>query len=150
VNNIDEVNKVLQGIVRGTKIVFVGTIISMLFGFLSVAVIARFFSKAEYGVFHLGFDDFKCCTYSCNNRFSEFSAKRGCILQRERTFKDRISYFNGFSNRIIDEFNSYSVLSFWICLCCSDVQRRESDLRFKGYNSLSLPFLALVIFPVYL
>lgn len=50
---MDEVNKVLQGIVRGTGIVFAGTIISMLFWFLSVVVIARYFSTAEYGVFNL-------------------------------------------------------------------------------------------------
>ncbi|MBE8539381.1 polysaccharide biosynthesis-like protein [Geoglobus acetivorans] len=50
---MDEVNKVLQGIARGTGIGFTGTIISMFFSFLSVAVIARFFSRAEYGVFNL-------------------------------------------------------------------------------------------------
>ena len=48
---LNEVNHALQRIARGAGIVFAGTIISMLFGFLSVAVIARFFSRAEYGVF---------------------------------------------------------------------------------------------------
>lgn len=50
---MNETSWALQKIARGTGIVFVGTIISMLFGFLSVVLIARFFSKAEYGVFSL-------------------------------------------------------------------------------------------------
>ncbi len=43
----------LQKIARGTGIVFAGTVISMFFGFLSRAVIARYFSTSEYGVFNL-------------------------------------------------------------------------------------------------
>lgn len=43
----------MQRIARGAGIVFAGTTISMLFGFLSVVVIARVFSRAEYGVFSL-------------------------------------------------------------------------------------------------
>ncbi|XRP97077.1 flippase [Methanocaldococcus sp. 16A] len=50
---MSEVNKVLHGIARGAGIVFVGTIISMFFGFLSVVIIARYFSTAEYGVYNL-------------------------------------------------------------------------------------------------
>ncbi len=50
---MDETNHALQRIARGTGIIFIGTVISMLFGFLSVVVIARFFSRAEYGVFSL-------------------------------------------------------------------------------------------------
>ena len=50
---MDEVNHALQKIARGTGIVFAGTIISMLFGFLTLTIIARTFSKAEYGVFSL-------------------------------------------------------------------------------------------------
>jgi len=50
---LNEINKVLQGIVRGAGIVFAGTIISMLFWFLNAVVVARFFSTAEYGVFNL-------------------------------------------------------------------------------------------------
>jgi len=38
---------------QGTSIVFAGTVISMLFVFLTLAIIARTFSKAEYGVFSL-------------------------------------------------------------------------------------------------
>lgn len=50
---MNETSWTLQRIARGTGIIFIGAVISMLFGFLSVAVIARFFSKAEYGVFSL-------------------------------------------------------------------------------------------------
>ncbi|KUH34407.1 polysaccharide biosynthesis protein [Thermococcus celericrescens] len=46
-------SQALQKIARGTGIVFAGTVISMLFGFLSRAVIARYFSTGEYGVFNL-------------------------------------------------------------------------------------------------
>lgn len=52
-NFVDEVNHALQRIARGTGIVFAGTVISMFFGFLSRAIIARYFSTGEYGVFNL-------------------------------------------------------------------------------------------------
>lgn len=50
---MSETSKALQKIAKGTGIVFVGTIISMFFGFLSRAIIMRYFSIAEYGVFNL-------------------------------------------------------------------------------------------------
>lgn len=50
---MSEASQALQKIARGTGIVFVGTVISMFFGFLSRAVIARYFSVGEYGVFNL-------------------------------------------------------------------------------------------------
>ncbi|WP_175060120.1 oligosaccharide flippase family protein [Thermococcus sp. 2319x1] len=50
---MSEASKALQRIARGTGIVFAGTIISMFFGFLSRALIARYFSTSEYGVFNL-------------------------------------------------------------------------------------------------
>lgn len=50
---MSEASRALQKIARGTGIVFVGTVISMLFGFLSRTVIARYFSTGEYGVFNL-------------------------------------------------------------------------------------------------
>ena len=50
---MNDVSHALHKIARGTSIVFAGTIISMLFGFLTLAIIARTFSKAEYGVFSL-------------------------------------------------------------------------------------------------
>ena len=40
---MDDVNHDLQRIARGTGIVFAGTIISMFFGFLSRALIAKIF-----------------------------------------------------------------------------------------------------------
>jgi len=50
---MSEASQALQRIARGTGIVFAGTVISMFFGFLSRAVIARYFSTGEYGVFNL-------------------------------------------------------------------------------------------------
>ncbi|MCO6042260.1 flippase [Thermococcus alcaliphilus] len=50
---MSEVNQALQRIARGTGIVFAGTVISMFLGFLSRAIIARYFSTGEYGVFNL-------------------------------------------------------------------------------------------------
>ncbi|AAL80906.1 hypothetical protein PF0782 [Pyrococcus furiosus DSM 3638] len=48
-----EASRALQRISRGTGIIFAGTVISMLFSFLSRAIIARNFSTSEYGVFNL-------------------------------------------------------------------------------------------------
>ncbi|ALM76370.1 hypothetical protein [Thermococcus barophilus] len=50
---MSEASQALQKIARGAGIVFAGTVISMFFGFLSRAIIARYFSTAEYGVFNL-------------------------------------------------------------------------------------------------
>ncbi|KPU63861.1 polysaccharide biosynthesis protein [Thermococcus sp. EP1] len=50
---MSDASQALQKIAKGTGIVFVGTVISMLFQFLSRAIIARYFSTAEYGVFNL-------------------------------------------------------------------------------------------------
>lgn len=50
---MNEASQALQRIAMGTGIVFAGTVVSMFFGFLSRAVIARYFSTSEYGVFNL-------------------------------------------------------------------------------------------------
>ncbi|RLF83583.1 flippase [Thermococci archaeon] len=50
---MSEVSYALQRIARGTGIIFVGTVISMLFGFFNRAIIARYFTTSEYGVFNL-------------------------------------------------------------------------------------------------
>ncbi|WP_258083272.1 flippase [Thermococcus thermotolerans] len=50
---MSEASQALQRIARGTGILFAGTVISMFFGFLSRAIIAREFSREEYGVFNL-------------------------------------------------------------------------------------------------
>lgn len=49
----EDVEAALKRIVRGTGVTFIGTVISMFFGFLSKAIIARYFSTTEYGVFNL-------------------------------------------------------------------------------------------------
>jgi len=53
VNFMSEVSWVLHRIARGTGIIFAGSVISMFFGFLSRAVIARYFTTSEYGVYNL-------------------------------------------------------------------------------------------------
>ncbi|GAB6136350.1 oligosaccharide flippase family protein [Thermococcus prieurii] len=50
---MSEASQALQKIARGTGIVFVGTVISMLLQFVSRAIIARHFSTSDYGVFNL-------------------------------------------------------------------------------------------------
>ena len=50
---MSEASYALQRIARGAGIIFVGTIISMLFGFFNRAIIARYFTTSEYGVFNL-------------------------------------------------------------------------------------------------
>ncbi|NJD98748.1 flippase [Thermococcus sp. LS1] len=50
---MDEVNWALQRIARGTGIVFAGTVLSMLLGFLTRALIARSLDRSQYGVFSL-------------------------------------------------------------------------------------------------
>ncbi|MCD6514219.1 MAG: flippase [Candidatus Odinarchaeota archaeon] len=49
----DEINKTLQKIARGTGIIFTGTILSMFLAFLTRAVIARYYSVSQYGVYSL-------------------------------------------------------------------------------------------------
>ncbi|EEB73823.1 flippase [Thermococcus sp. AM4] len=50
---MDEVNQALHRIARGTGIIFVGTVISMVLGFASRTLLARYFSTSQYGVFNL-------------------------------------------------------------------------------------------------
>lgn len=50
---MSEASQALQKIAKGIGIVFLGTVISMFFGFLSRTIIARYFSTSEYGVFNL-------------------------------------------------------------------------------------------------
>ena len=47
------VNQSLQKIAKGTGIIFVGTIIGMLLGFVGRVLLARFFTQAEYGIYSL-------------------------------------------------------------------------------------------------
>lgn len=47
------VNQSLQKIAKGAGLIFIGTIIGMLFGFLSRVIIIRYISQEEYGIFAL-------------------------------------------------------------------------------------------------
>ncbi|WP_148883190.1 flippase [Thermococcus aciditolerans] len=50
---MSEASQALQRIARGTGIIFAGTVISMLLGFISRMLIARHYTVLEYGVFNL-------------------------------------------------------------------------------------------------
>ena len=47
------VNQSLQKIAKGTGIIFIGTIIGMLLGFVSRVIIVRYITQSEYGIFSL-------------------------------------------------------------------------------------------------
>jgi len=51
--NIAILNQSLQKIVKGAGIVFIGTILGILFGFTGRITVARFFTQSEYGIFSL-------------------------------------------------------------------------------------------------
>ena len=50
---MSEASQALQKIARGTGIIFAGTVVSMLLGFISRTLIARHYAVLEYGVFNL-------------------------------------------------------------------------------------------------
>ena len=50
---MSEVNNALQKIVKGTGLVFFGTVFSMFCMFLISVIVARYFSTEEYGIFNL-------------------------------------------------------------------------------------------------
>jgi len=56
---MDEVEKSLKNLASGTAIVLFGTVISLFLTFISLAIIARYLTKAEYGVFFLAFTIFQ-------------------------------------------------------------------------------------------
>ena len=47
------VNQSLQKIAKGTGIIFIGTIIGMLLGFVSRVIIVRSITQSEYGIYSL-------------------------------------------------------------------------------------------------
>jgi O-antigen/teichoic acid export membrane protein len=47
------VNQSLQKIAKGTGIIFIGTIIGMLLGFVGRVIIVRFTTQTEYGIYSL-------------------------------------------------------------------------------------------------
>ena len=47
------INQSLQKIAKGTGIIFIGTIIGLLLGFIGRVLLARFFTQAEYGIYSL-------------------------------------------------------------------------------------------------
>ena len=49
------VNESLQKIAKGTVIIFIGTIIGLLLGFIGMVVLIRFTTQGEYGIYSLSF-----------------------------------------------------------------------------------------------
>ncbi|RJS75440.1 hypothetical protein CW713_07330 [Methanophagales archaeon] len=47
------VNPSLQKIAKGTGIIFIGTVIGMLLGFVGTVIIVRYLTTTEYGLFSL-------------------------------------------------------------------------------------------------
>ena len=47
------VNQSLQKIAKGTGIIFIGTIIGMLLGFVSRVIVVRYITQSEYGIYSL-------------------------------------------------------------------------------------------------
>lgn len=45
----------LQQVAKGTGIIFAGTLIGMVFGFLGRVIVARYWTQSEYGIFSLAF-----------------------------------------------------------------------------------------------
>jgi len=76
------VDQSLQKIVKGTGIIFTGTIIGMLLGFVGRVLFARFFTQAEYGIFSLALG-----VLSIAVTFSLLGLQGGCARQ--------IAYYRG-------------------------------------------------------
>ena len=56
------VSKSLQKIAKGSAFVFIGTIVSLLLGFLARIIMVRFSTQSEYGVFSLSLTIISICT----------------------------------------------------------------------------------------
>ena len=51
----------LQKVLKGTSIVFIGSIFSLFFGFAGRIIIARQWSESEFGIFSLAFSILSIC-----------------------------------------------------------------------------------------
>ena len=60
-SEISDMNESLQKVAKGALIVFIGTILGILFGFVGRVLIARNFTQAEYGIFSIGFTILAIC-----------------------------------------------------------------------------------------
>ena len=56
-----DMNESLQKVAKGALIVFIGTILGILLGFVGRVLIARNFTQAEYGIFSIGFTILAIC-----------------------------------------------------------------------------------------
>ena len=144
---MDEVNHALQRIARGTGIVFAGTIISMLFGFLSVVLIARVFSRAEYGVFSLALTILNI-TFVIATMGFQSSLPRETAFYREKE-SSRIGSLI-LTALVIVSLVSLAVMLFLVfgSVYIARVFNEDRLIYALKVVALALPFLALVVFSV--
>ncbi|AIF70356.1 hypothetical protein PAP_09910 [Palaeococcus pacificus DY20341] len=84
---MSEASQALQKIARGISIIFIGTIISTLFGFFNKAIIARYFATAEYGVFNLALTVFSIALVIATLGFGSSLPREVAIYKEKKPFQ---------------------------------------------------------------
>jgi len=140
---MSEASQALQRIARGTGIVFAGTVISMFFGFLSRAVMARFFSRAEYGVFNLALTILSVALVIATMGFQN-SLPREVAFYKERK-PSRIGSLIS-TALIIVSLTSLTVMALLVSgsVYVAQVFNEERLIHALKVISLALPFSALI------
>ena len=138
----DEVNQALQKIARGTGIVFAGTVISMLFGFLSRAIIARYFETSHYGVYSLALTIISIGLILATLGFQNSLPREISVYREKYPSKVKTLISTAF---LIVLFNSILILILLNFIAPFTVKLfHEENLPFVlKIMSLSLPFSAL-------
>jgi len=71
-------------IAKGTGIIFTGTIIEKLFGFVTVIIIVRYFNQSEYGIYSLALVILNIFALISTLGLQEGSSRYiACLLQRK-------------------------------------------------------------------
>ncbi len=141
---MNEASQALQKIARGTGIIFIGTIISTLFGFFNRAIIARYFSTGEYGVFNLALTVFSILLVIATLGFQSALPREVAIYKEKNPSKlwDLVS-----TAFIILIFNS-GLLALFLIIGANNIthifhdSRLEEPLRIIAF---ALPFSALTL-----
>lgn len=139
---MSDAGQALQRIARGTGIVFAGTVISMFFGFLSRAVIARVFSRGEYGVFNLALTVFSISLVIATLGFQNSLPREVAVYREKKPSQlwDLVS-----TATVILIFNSV-LLALLLIAGAGDVARVLHDGRLVEplkIIAFALPFSAL-------
>jgi len=139
---MNEVSHTLQKIARGTGMVFVGTVISMFFGFLSRILIARYFSIDEYGVFNLALTIFSIAIIVATLGFPN-SLPREVVFYRE---KDPSKIDKLISTALIIVMLNSILLMIFLILETKNIAQIFKDEKLSQILSIiiyTLPFSAL-------